>query len=489
MKPYFLLAAVLLPIVAGVLMFPARLKTYRAIKLWTGAVTVITSALVWTLILLCEKESFVIFHFAYGLTFELGFDGLGRFFAGIVSVLWPLTVLYAFEYMKHDEHLTNFFAFFTMSYGITLGVSMSGNIFTMYCFYELLTLATVPLVIHKLTKKAVRAARTYFVFSLGGAAFAFASMTFLLANGMTGDFTFGGLMEAFPYDKPYITYIFYILGFFGFGVKAAMFPLHAWLPKAAVAPTPVTALLHAVAVVKSGAFAIIRLTYYSYGTDMLAGSWAQTVAMVFAAVTIFYGASRAVKEGHFKRRLAYSTVANLSYILFGVTIMTEKGLAAALLHMAFHAEIKILAFFCCGAVTHGTGRERVEELTGLGRSMPVTFGAFTVAALALSGIPPFSGFVSKWYLLTAAADSQNPVAYAGAAVLLAAALLTAIYMFTAVRRAWFPGKSEPSPLVLVREVDWRMTVPMAILAAAVLLTGVFAGPIVEAASNIASGLI
>lgn len=276
------------------------------------------------------------------LTLTLRFDGLGRFFAGIVATLWPLTVLYASEYMKHEERQAAFFAFFTLTYGITLGVAMAANLFTMYSFYELLTLSTVALVMHPMTRRAVRAAKTYLAFSLGGAAFAFVSIMYIIGKGHSGSFLYGGFLRGEP-DS--LMLVFYVMGFLGFGVKAAVFPTHVWLPKASVAPTPVTALLHAVAVVKSGVFAVIRLTWFAYGTEVLKGSWAQTVVMCFAIFTIFFGASMAVKEQHWKRRLAYSTVANLSYILFGVTMMTQAGLTAALLHMAFHAEIKILAFF------------------------------------------------------------------------------------------------------------------------------------------------
>lgn len=485
MNAHFLIAAIFLPFVGGLLLYPLKKLSFRAVKLYTAAITLLTSVLVWTLILTCSANAVELIRFADNLVLRLRFDGLGRFFAGIIATLWPLTVLYGFSYMEHEERLTTFFEFFTVAFGVTLGISMSANLFTMYCFYELLTLSTVPLVIHKLDRQSVRAARTYFVFSIGGAAFAFAAMVFLLANGISGDFSFGGLLTEHPYGKQSTTLIFYLLGFLGFGVKAAVFPTDYWLPKASVAPTPVTALLHAVAVVKSGVFAIIRLTYFAFGTSLLKGTWVQTVVMCFAVFTMFYGATRAVKESHWKRRLAYSTVANLSYILFGVTMMTAEGLSAGLLHMAFHAEIKILAFFCAGAVLHKTGREYIYELDGLGKKMPVTFACFTVSALALVGIPPFSGFVSKWYLLTAAASSENILAYIGAGVLLLAALLTAIYMFTTVRRAWFPDSdTDLSSLADVREAGWRMTVPMVILATATLLTGLFAQPIVNEISAI-----
>ena len=486
MGPVMLLIAILLPLAAGVLMYLLKPRDYRTVCRCTAAVTVAASVLVWAMILTCGEEGVTILRLSQALELRLRFDGMGRFFAGIVATLWPLTVLYAFEYMVHEERQGTFFAFFTMSYGVTLGVAMSGNIFTMYCFYELLTLVTLPLVIHTMEKKAIRAARTYLIFSLAGAAFAFIAVVFLVVNGMGGDFALGGLPGEGPVSGASLVYL---MGFMGFGVKAAVFPAHIWLPKASVAPTPVTALLHAVAVVKSGVFAIMRLTYFCFGPEAVRGSWAQYVVMAVAMFTIFFGAVKAVKERHFKRRLAYSTVANLSYILFAVTMMTGEGLAAALLHMAFHAEIKILAFFCAGAVLHGTGREYLPELDGLGRRMPLTLGAFTVSALALVGIPPFSGFVSKWSILTAAADSCQPLAYAGAGVLLCAALLTAVYMFTSVRRMWFPAAgTDEGALEKVHEVNWKMTVPMVILAAAILLTGLFAQPVVDAVTAIAAGI-
>lgn len=488
MKEFFLLPAVLFPLVTGPFAFWAGKRSRAFLMRFVFAVTALTSVFTWALILFCGTGDFTLVSMTADLSLTLRFDSLGRFFAGIVATLWPMAVLYAADYMAHEERLGGFFAFYTMAYGVTLGICMAANIFTMYSFYELLTLTTVPLVMQPMTRPATRAARTYFAFSLGGAAFAFASMMYLIGTGSGGDFTLGGLMTQAPGGRTGLMLTFYLFGFFGFGVKAAMFPMHSWLPKASVAPTPVTALLHAVAVVKAGVFAVIRLTYYSYGTALLRGTWAQHTAMGFAIFTIFFGAAMAVKEQHWKRRLAYSTVANLSYILFGVTMMTPEGLSAGLLHMAFHAEIKILAFFCAGSLLHNTGRQYLKELRGVGYRMPVTFGCFTESALALTGIPPFSGFVSKWHLLTAAADSGNPFAYFGAAVLLFAALLTAMYMLTVVCAAWFPGKDDDTAaLSAIHEANWKMTLPMVLLAAGILLTGIFAQPIVNAAMAIAAG--
>jgi len=414
--------------------------------------------------------------FTENLIFRLGFDGLGRFFAGILATLWPLTTLYSFEYLDDDPRVISFYTFFSISYGTTLGIAMAGDLFTLYIFYELLTLSTAPLVIHTMSRDAIRAGSVYFAYFLGGAAFALPSMLFLIS-------------DYYLTASAAITRLFFVFGFFGFGVKAAVFPIYKWLPKASVAPTPVTALLHAVAVVNAGVFALVRLIYCCYGTEVIAGSWAQYLPMAMVLFTILYGSSRALKETHWKRRLAYSTVANLSYILFGVLLLSEEGLTAGLLHMAFHSEIKILAFFCAGAVLHHTEKQWINELSGLGKVMPVTFACFTVAALALTGIPPFSGFISKWALLTAGMNSESVWGYAGIGVILIAALLTAIYMFTTVRKAWFPGKGSVLPPADKKyEAGPFMLIPMVILAAAILVTGLFSDPITGKISAIVSAI-
>ena len=477
MSAKWLIAAILFPAVMGALVPVFGIKERKAVRLYTGAATILTSVFVWVLILAASYEGCTLIEFTHNFTFFLRFDGLGRFFAVIIATLWPLTVLYGFEYMKNDPRQHVFFAFFLISFGATLGIAMSGNLFTLYCFYELLTLSTAPLVMHTDTDEAIRAARKYFTFSIGGAAIALLPVLYL---------TIGA---ADKYSET-VTQWFYVFGFFGFGVKAAIFPLHRWLPKASVAPTPVTALLHAVAVVKSGVFAIIRLTWCCYGTAQLAGTFAQYIPMAFVLLTILYGSVKAVRETHWKRRLAYSTVSNLSYILFGVLLMTEQGLKAGLLHMLFHAEIKILAFFAAGAVLHVTGRTYIQELDGLGRRMPATCACFTAAALALTGIPPFCGFISKWNLLSAGAETGTPAGYIGAGMIILSALLTAIYMFTTVRRMYFPDRNlDLAELKKVQEASAWMWAPMVILAISLLLTGLLAGRILDVIQKITSGLV
>lgn len=485
-----ILLVILLPVIAGALGFliPFQKRSHREIFL--EAMVIVNSLLVWNLLLHRPENIFTLANFTGNLSISFQVDGMGMVFAGLVSALWPLATLYAFEYMTKEEHENVFFLFYTITYGVTLGISFSANLLTMYFFYELLTLVTVPLVMHTLTREAILASRKYLYYSLGGAAFAFIGLIFVIIYGNTTDFVLGGVLDpARIGERTNVLLLIYVIAFMGFGVKAAVCPFNSWLPDAGVAPTPVTALLHAVAVVKSGAFAIIRLTYYSFGVDFLKGTWAQTTVMLVVMFTIVYGCSRAVKETHLKRRLAYSTISNLSYILFGVTIMTPLGLVGALTHLIFHAVIKICSFFCAGAIIHQTEKQYVHELDGMGYRMPCVFGIFTVSALALMGVPGLAGFISKWNLASAAVESGNPVAYFGIACLLISALLTAIYMLTIVVRAFFPGKDfDDSSIKEFKDPNWKMLLPLFVFVFFIIAFGLYSQPLTDFFRDVAAGL-
>ena len=481
------LTVILIPIIAGLLIPMIKWKKAAHREWFIESLVIINSILVWYIILGPDHSPHTMVNFVNELSITFCADGLGMFFAGLVATLWPLATLYAFEYMTKEEHENVFFMFYTMTYGVTLGIALADNYLTMYFFYELLTLVTVPLVIHTLTRKAILAARKYMYYSLGGAAFAFIGMIFIAVYGTTIEFTMGGVLDPSKVgDKTNVLLLIYVLAFFGFGVKAAIFPFNSWLPDAGVAPTPVTALLHAVAVVKSGAFAIIRITYYSFGADFLRGTWAQYVTMAFTMFTIVYGCSRAVKETHIKRRLAYSTISNLSYILFGVTIMTPLGLVAALSHMLMHAVMKICSFFCAGAIIHQTEREYVNELDGLAYKMPQVFSIFTISGLALMGVPGLAGFVSKWNLASAAVNSEMPLAYAGIVCLLVSAILTAIYMMSIVVRGFFPANGfDHSVNEGIKDPNWKMLVPLYIFIVFIIFFGMHSTPIMNIIAGIA----
>ncbi len=485
-----IILVILIPIIAGALVPMLSFKKRWHMEVFLESAVILNSILVWYLLLHHSDSTFLLAHFTGDLSICFKVDGMGMVFAGLVSALWPFATLYAFEYMTKEEHEKIFFLFYTMTYGITLGIALSANLLTMYFFYELLTLVTVPLVMHTLTREAILASRKYLYYSLGGAAFAFIGLIMIIIYGTTTDFILGGVLDLTKIGgRTNVLLFVYVMAFLGFGVKAAVFPFNSWLPQAGVAPTPVTALLHAVAVVKSGAFAIIRLTYYSFGVDFLKGTWAQTTVMLVVMFTIVYGCSRAVKETHLKRRLAYSTISNLSYILFGVTIMTPLGLVGALTHLIFHAVIKICSFFCAGAIIHQTERQYVHELDGMGYRMPCIFGIFTVSALALMGVPGLAGFISKWNLASAAADSGNPVAYFGIACLLISALLTAIYMLTIVVRAFFPGKDfDDSSIKEFKDPNWKMLLPLFVFVFFIIAFGLYSQPLTDFFRDVAAGL-
>ena len=490
MSQYWILAIILLPTLGGVLIPFLPFRKRSLMLTYIEGIVLLSSVLTWILLSQGTTEVFHIVHFVNDLSISFKIDGMTMVFAGLIAVLWPMATLYAFEYMEGDKREKSFFMFFTMTYGVTLGIAFASDIMSMYFFYELLTLVTVPLVMHAQSREAILASRKYMYYSIGGAAFAMMGMILIMVFGISTEFELGGVLNkaALTEYTPLLLWI-YFFSFVGFGVKAAIWPMSSWLPQAGVAPTPVTALLHAVAVVNAGAFAILRLTYYSFGVDFLYGTWVQYACMALAIFTIVYGCSRALKETHIKRRLAWSTVSNLSYIIFGATIMTPLGLAGALSHFVIHGFMKMCSFLCAGAFMHQTGRSHVYEMNAMGRQMKIVFGCFTVSALGLMGVPGFAGFISKWSLTEAAVDSGFPLAWVGIAALLISAFLTAIYMLGVVHRAYFPKRSfNDASIAGAKDPGWQMCLPLLICAAAVVLLGLFSEPLMTFIRDVARGI-
>lgn len=428
-----------------------------------------------------EALACTLVRFSSEFSISLRIDGASIVYGSIVTALWPLITLYSLDYMSHEGHENRFFAYWITSFGVVLGVAFAEDFLTLYLFYELLTLSTLPLVMHFMDEKARYAGKKYLIYSLAGASFAFIGIVFLLSFGTTLDFTYGGVLDMVRvagHEKTLLAV--FVLAFFGFSVKAAIFPFYGWLPDASVAPTPVSALLHAVAVVKAGAFAVMRLIYFGFGVDFLRGTTAQTVVMTATIVTIVYGSARALRTPHLKRRLAFSTVSNLSYILFSLTIMLPAGLTGALTHMVYHAVVKITMFCCAGAIIQKSGREYIYQFEGIGRRMPVVFGTFTVSALALIGLPPLGGFAGKWMICSAAVLSGNPLAYVGIGALILSTLLTTLYMMTIFVRAWFPvGAVNTEALAKIHDPSSAMTIPLLVLAAAGVILAFLSDPLID----------
>lgn len=461
-----LLLTILLPIVLGSASMLFRFRNARARQIYHLSVVTLTSLCVLYCILFTGDTSFTFLHLLDGIHLSLRLDGMGKLFAGLVALLWPFSTLYAFEYMEHEGGENIFFTWYTICYGVTLGVAMAGDLVTMYLFYEFLTLCTLPLVMHGTSQRSVAAGLKYLYYSMAGAAMAFIGMALIWHFGDSMAFQFGGVLQNIYADATPWLHVGYVLAFLGFGVKAAVFPFHGWLPAASVAPTPVTALLHAVAVVKSGVFAVMRITFFTFGTALLSGTYAQYIPLTLAIITIVYGSCMAVKETHLKRRLAYSTVSNLSYILLGILLMTKEGLAAGMTHMVFHALIKILLFTCMGAVMVRYGKHYVQDIRGLSRRMPWTVGFLVLGSLALTGIPPFIGFTSKWMLFESAWQLGGIIGYASVAALLISAVLTAVYLLVPSFHACFArpnlgddgDRCDPGKRMLVPFICWGVLI-------------------------------
>ena len=490
MNPIMILIPVLLPIIGGYGIFLLGYKDDYSRNIYFETIVVLTSIFTWVVILSDITAPLKVFDIYGGFSLVLKVDGLGMLFAGMVSIMWPLVMLYAFEYMEHSERKNGFFCFYVMTYGATLGLCFAGNITTLYVFYEQLSLVTIPLVSHYGNHESMYAGRKYAAYCIGGASLGFFSLIMAVVYGQAGGgFIFGGcLVGRFSYTAMRLAYLF---GFFGYGVKAAIFPFHSWLPTAGVAPTPVTALLHAVAVVNAGVFSVVRLTWYMIGPDLIRGTWVQTVCLMTAAFTLVFAAVMALKERHFKRKLAFSTVSNLSYMLYGVMLLTPDGLQAGLAHMLFHGIIKITLFMCAGAFMHMTGNAYVFETNGVGKKMPLTFVFFTLGSLSLVGIPLFCGFISKWGLLMAGVREGSGWAMAGAGALILSAFLCAMYTLPISVRAFFPveGKDLYPADCGVKDPTWKMLMPIGTFVVVNFIFGCFPGPIMHFLDMIAQGLL
>jgi multicomponent Na+:H+ antiporter subunit D len=428
------IAAVVLPIVGAVSIALAGEKRGRARLAIALTVPVSVVLLVVTMLRLLEAgRPVAITAWQVGpiLTLRFSADRLGLLFAGVASTLWVATTIYSHGYLAGGPNLRRYFAYLSMSLTATMGVALAGNLFTLYIFYELLSLVTYPLVIHDQTRDAARSGRTYITYSLCGAALVLLGMVGTMALSGSLDFRQGGLLAGIePGGLVGLTAFCFIAGF---GVKAAVMPLHGWLPQAMVAPTPVSALLHAVAVVKSGVFGILRVLLFVVGKDLMADAGIGSALSAVIALSILLGSLSALREDTLKRRLAFSTVSQLGYITLGVTMLNPEGMTGGLAHMLNHAVMKIVLFFCAGILISVTGRTKVSQLDGIGRRMPLTMGAFTIAALGMVGVPPVCGYVSKWYLLRGAVHGGQ---WALAGVLVGSSFMNAAYFFPIAIRAF-----------------------------------------------------
>ncbi len=379
-----------------------------------------------------------------GIPLKFSVDAFGLLFALVSSFLWIVTSAYSVGYMRglKEHSQTRYFCFFALSLSATVGVAFSANLFTLYLFYEMLSFATYPLVTHHQDEEARRSGRKYLLYIVGSSiALVLPAMVFTYLSAGTLDFGPNGVFSR-PVG-PGAMAVLLVLFIFGFA-KAGVMPFHSWLPAAMVAPTPVSALLHAVAVVKVGAFSIFRVVTGIFGVERLADLGLGSVAAGIAAVTVILASLIAMSQDGLKRRLAFSTIGQLSYIVLGAALLSPQGLAGGMLHIAMHAFGKITLFFCAGAIFVATGIKNISDMAGIGRRMPVTMTAFFIGSLSVIGLPPCGGFISKWFLVLGTIEADRIIMLV---VILSSSFLNAVYFLPVVYRAFFPlpGESRFEP--------------------------------------------
>lgn len=410
-----------------------------------------------------------------GMDLVLHADTMSVLIAALSGILWFVTTLYAIAYLEDSpQPRSRFFGFFSLCVSATIGIALSGNLVTFLIFYELLTLSTYPLVVHRGTPDSMRAGKIYLTYTLTGGAFVLIGVAWLRAIVGPLEFVQGGILSAWPSEFHNAFRAIFFLLVAGLGVKAALVPLHGWLPNAMVAPAPVSALLHAVAVVKAGAFGIVRVVYDVFGIEFAAQLGLLTPMAAAASVTIVYGSVRALSQDGLKKRLAFSTVSQVSYITLGAGILGPVATIGGMVHLVHQGLMKITLFFCAGNLAETLGVHRVSEMNGVGRRMPWTMAAFTVGALGMIGVPPIAGFVSKWYLGTGSvAAGANWVIW----VLGASSLLNAMYFLPILHRAWFrepDGEWVQTATPHRLEIHWMLLLPPVLTALLSVLAGLLA---------------
>ncbi len=401
-------------------------------------------------------------------------DALSLLFIALSAVLWLVTTVYAIGYLENSPNRSRFFGFFSLCVTATVGIALAGNLITFLIFYELLTLATYPLVMHRGSADSRRAGRVYLMYTMGGGALFLIGVVWLKSIAGPLDFTATGILADRADLSPETLRWIFLLLIAGLSVKAALVPLHGWLPLSMAAPAPVSALLHAVAVVKAGAFGIVRVVYDVYGVEFSADLGVTAPLAVAAAITIIYGSVRALSQDGLKPRLAYSTVSQVSYIVLGTAIAGPIATIGGIVHLVHQGVMKITLFFCAGNFAETLGIHRVSQMDGVGRRMPKTMAAFTIAALGMIGVPPVAGFVSKWYLGVGALNAGQTWVLV---VLATSSALNAMYFLPILYRAWFkePRGAWEERLPPGRfETHWMLLTPPLITAAFALALGLFA---------------
>ena len=488
---YYMLYAICFPVLTGLFLLVFRgLKNRKSLLLFTAAALAGASALVVLALCLGQGGMLTLFNLTERLPVMFKVDGVSVVFSVMTVIVFLCAGFFSFSYMEHEQNEKRYYGYYLIVFGVLIALCFAGNLITFYMFFEALTLASLPLVLHKGGREAVMAGLKYLFYSLSGAYSALFGLYFIERYGNTLTFSPGGVISAemaAKYNGLLLGIAFAML--IGFGVKAGMFPMHAWLTAAhPAAPAPASAVLSAV-IVKAGVLGIFRVVYYIFGVSFLRGTWVQTFWMVLTLVTVFMGSMLAYREPVLKKRLAYSTISQLSYILFGFAVMTGGSVTGGLLHVLCHGFIKAALFLCAGAIIYMTKKTRVEELRGIGKEMPLLMWCYTIVSLGLIGIPPMGGFISKWYLAMGALSSRiSGFSWIGPVILLVSALLTAGYLLPLTIQGFFPGE-DSSETIKKKEPPLFMTAPVLVLTVLSVAIGLFPGRITDYLSRIIEKII
>ncbi len=466
------LLAVLVSAVATLLIIYSGRNPNRR-ELWTfiaGAIKFLIVASMFPLILSGREIIFTVFHILPGVELAFRVDAMGLLFATSASVLWLVTSVYTIGYMRSlKEHAqTRFFACFALALSAAMGIAFAANLFTLFFFYEMLSVVTYPLVVHTETNEAWESGKKYAIYLMGTAAVFFLP-AMLLTYVMTGtlEFSQAGLFSSDMNPGLLVTiYILFVAGL----AKAGIMPFHNWLPAAMVAPTPVSALLHAVAVVNAGAFSVMRIILYVFGVDMMHELNLGMATAAVVSVTILTASVYAFTRDNLKARLAYSTVSQLSYMILGVAMLTPSGMIGGAIHVVIHAVSKITLFFCAGSIYVASGRTCISQLNGIGKRMPYTMAAFAIGAFSIIGMPFLAGFVTKWYLVVGSIQAGS---MAILAVILVNAILDMGYFVPVLYRAFFVAPDEPEEMEKVNEAPRLVVAPLLVTAAGVIILGIY----------------
>lgn len=491
MQAILLIITPLLPMICGAACwFIPALDEQKPRNIFVTVTLILSFALTICLCLTGDGAA-TLFSITNALPIIMQSDAIGRLFALLVGAMWLAVGIFSFGYMTHEGSQRRFYTFYLLTLGTLYGITFAGTMVTMYLFFEMMTLLSLALVLHSMSKEAIAAGIKYLIYSIAGAMMGLLGIFFLSQHTTSALFIAGGSLspDAALQNQSLLLWIL-LITVIGFGTKAGMFPMHGWLPTAhPAAPAPASALLSGV-ITKMGVLCIIRIIYYVVGADFMRGTWVQTVLLILALITVFMGSMMAFKVKGLKKRLAYSTISQVSYMLFGLFLLNEAAFSGALLHVYFHSVIKNALFICAGAVIVQTGLTSVDDLRGIGKRMPVTIWCFTIVSLGLVGVPPLSGFFSKWQLAQGSLSSGIAVfSWLGPVVLLVSALLTAAYLLPISINGFFPAKGAEAASYPSCEVGPSMYVPMIVLAVLTLLFGLCPSLLQTATAAIASAVL